>query len=141
MKLDTTYQLTIEVKQACTVLIGKLGAFNFPAGYYVYTGSARRYIEARIQRHLSQEKRLRWHIDYLLNAPEVHIIRVSRYSEPECDINQQGQGAVLIPHFGATDCRAGCGSHLKYLGPLADLAIVPTIPELKSAGVVSYLTF
>ena len=59
-----TYQLTIQLKQDSTVQIGKFGTFEFPAGYYVYTGSAKRNLEARIQRHLSKEKRLKWHIDY-----------------------------------------------------------------------------
>lgn len=111
-----TYQLTIQLKQDSTVQIGKFGTFEFPAGYYVYTGSAKRNLEARIQRHLSKEKRLKWHIDYLLDAPEVEITQVTHWSAPECEVNQQGQGTVLIPYFGATDCLAGCGSHLKYLG-------------------------
>ena len=111
-----SYQLTIEVKQDSTIQIGKFGTFQFPAGYYVYTGSAKRNLEARLKRHLSKTKTLKWHIDYLLNAPEVSILNINRWTAPECEVNQQGQGAVLIPHFGATDCRAGCGSHLKYLG-------------------------
>ena len=113
-----TYQLTILVKQDSTIQIGKFGTFEFPAGYYVYTGSAKRNLEARIKRHLSKEKRLKWHIDYLLHAPEVEITQVTRWTAAECQVNQQGQGIVLIPHFGATDCLAGCGSHLKYLGQL-----------------------
>ena len=111
-----TYQLTIQVKQDSIIQIGKFGTFQFPAGYYVYTGSAKRNLEARIQRHLSKEKQLKWHIDYLLDAPGVEIANVTRWTAPECEVNQQGQGTVLIPHFGATDCHAGCGSHLKYLG-------------------------
>lgn len=121
-----TYQLTIQVKQDSIIQIGKLGVFQFPAGYYVYTGSAKRNLEARIKRHLSKEKRLKWHIDYLLHAPGVEITNVTRWTAPECEVNQQGQGIVLIPHFGATDCHAGCGSHLKYLDPsiaLSPLAI------------------
>jgi len=41
-----SYQLHIELSQPCSITIGKLGEFNFPAGYYIYTGSARRHIEA-----------------------------------------------------------------------------------------------
>ena len=121
-----TYQLTIQVKQDSIIQIGKLGVFQFPAGYYVYTGSAKRNLEARLKRHLSKTKTLKWHIDYLLDASEVEITHVTRWTAPECEVNQQGQGRVLIPHFGATDCHAGCGSHLKYLGQstaLSTLAI------------------
>jgi Uri superfamily endonuclease len=111
-----SYQLQIRLAAPARLVIGKLGTFNFPAGYYVYTGSARRNMETRIARHLQREKRLRWHIDYLLACPESSVITVERSDQPECVWNQQGEGQVLIPKFGASDCRQGCGSHLKYVG-------------------------
>jgi len=103
--LDTEVRLTI----------GRLGTFVFPAGEYVYTGSARRNMAARIRRHLSPHKVLRWHIDYLLAAPGAHITAVRTFQVPECQLNQQVQGTVPVPGFGASDCRRHCGSHLKYL--------------------------
>jgi len=48
-----TYQLLIEVAGPLRVRIGRLGTFEFPAGVYIYTGSALRNFEARVQRHLS----------------------------------------------------------------------------------------
>ena len=110
-----TYQLLIEVARPVRVSIGRLGSYAFPAGRYIYTGSARRNFEARIARHLRREKTLRWHIDYLLAAPGVRVAGVRRYVEDECSINLATPGIVLIDGFGASDCRAGCGSHLKYL--------------------------
>lgn len=97
--------------------MGRLGTFDFPAGRYVYTGSAKRYFQARIHRHLRQEKTLRWHIDYLLTAPGVTVTSVQSSSADECGLNQSTGGTVVVPGFGASDCRRGCGSHLKYLGP------------------------
>ncbi|MBL8491563.1 MAG: DUF123 domain-containing protein, partial [Rhodocyclaceae bacterium] len=64
----TTYQLIVEVGRTVTVSVGRLGIFRFPAGTYVYTGSAKRNIEARIARHLSSATRLHWHSDALLAA-------------------------------------------------------------------------
>lgn len=116
MSAHKTYQLLIEIARPVRVAIGRLGSFAFPAGRYIYTGSARRNIEARVARHLRREKTLRWHIDYLLAAPGVRIAGVRRYVENECAISQATPGAALIPGFGASDCRAGCGSHLNYLG-------------------------
>lgn len=110
-----TYQLLIEVPCAVEVTVGKLGGFVFPAGRYVYTGSAQRNFEARIERHRSIVKRMHWHIDYLLAAPGVRIIEVRRFSDAECDVNRRTAGTVPVPGFGASDCRAGCGSHLKRL--------------------------
>lgn len=111
-----TYQLHIRVARPLRVAIGRLGSFDFPAGDYVYTGSARRGLEARIARHLRREKTLRWHIDYLLAAPGVSVSRVVRSGIVECSLNQATAGICLIPGFGAGDCRRGCGGHLKYQG-------------------------
>lgn len=111
-----TYQLTILLESDIDLTIGESGTHSFPAGYYVYTGSARRSLEARIARHLRKAKKLKWHIDFLLAAPGASIIQVERFTQPECKLNQRQTGTVLIKGFGATDCRSGCGSHLKYLG-------------------------
>lgn len=110
-----TYQLFIELKNESTLTIGKLGEFYFPAGLYIYTGSAKQNFEARIQRHLSKDKKLRWHIDYLLDSPRAFVSSVERFVESECKINQLTDGQILIEKFGATDCHEGCGSHLKYI--------------------------
>ncbi len=111
-----SYQLIIHLPRAVRVLVGRLGAQRFPAGRYVYTGSARRGMEARIARHMAQAKRPHWHIDYLLAATGVQIVNVRRRALPECQLNQRTRGTVPVPGFGASDCRAGCGSHLKHQG-------------------------
>jgi Uri superfamily endonuclease len=111
-----SYQLTITVARPLTVTVGRLGTFHLQAGRYVYTGSARRNLEARIARHLRREKTLRWHIDYLLTAPGVRIVDVHRSRRAECALNRVVGGSIPVPGFGASDCRSRCGSHLKYLG-------------------------
>ncbi len=111
-----TYRLFIRVKRPVRLTVGRLGTFSFPAGRYVYTGSARRNLEARVARHLRKDKPLRWHIDYLLASPHATVERVERSTEAECVLNRQGGGTVPVPGFGASDCTAGCGAHLRYLG-------------------------
>ncbi len=111
----TSYQLVIEVPAPVRCTVGRLGTLEFPAGRYVYTGSARRALEARLDRHARREKSLRWHIDYLLAAPGVRLLRIRRSTRPECEWNQATRGCVVARGFGATDCRAGCGAHLKRL--------------------------
>jgi Uri superfamily endonuclease len=110
-----TYQVIFRLAAAATVTVGRFGTFVFPAGTYCYTGSARRNFEARLQRHLARTKRLRWHIDYLLAAPGVTIVEVRRSSVPECELNQATVGDTPVAGFGASDCRAGCRSHLKLI--------------------------
>jgi Uri superfamily endonuclease len=111
-----SYQLHILVKKAVTVVVGRLGSFEFPAGEYVYTGSGGRNIQARVSRHLSRAKKLKWHIDHLLTNPEAEIVDVKMSEETECVLNQKTAGHVLVPGFGASDCRNRCRSHLKYIG-------------------------
>ena len=110
-----TYQLVIRVYRRVEVTVGRLGTFTFPKGTYVYTGSAKRNFEARIARHLRKDKSLRWHIDYLLTALGVSVIEVRRASSAECELNQTIDGEIVAPGFGASDCKHGCGSHLKLL--------------------------
>ena len=110
------YQLQILLKQDARIEVGRLGVFDFPAGRYVYTGSAKKNIGARISRHLSLEKKLRWHIDYLLQHPATSIIVVELFTATECEVNKRTRGTSVAFRFGASDCKAACGSHLKYRG-------------------------
>ena len=107
--------MLIDVAAPVEVRVGRLGSFGFPAGLYSYTGSALRNFEARVSRHLSNTKKMHWHIDYLLAAPGVSVREVRRYDEAECAVNQRVVGEITVAGFGASDCRSGCGSHLKRL--------------------------
>ena len=66
-----TYALAMALKSDAAIAVGKLGRFIFTAGYYVYLGSARGGLSARVSRHLRREKQFHWHIDYLLQFAEV----------------------------------------------------------------------
>jgi len=119
----TVYQLDIVLAADARIAVGRLGEFLFPAGRYVYTGSARRNLDARVRRHLSRDKKLRWHIDYLLAAEQAEVVGVRLFEDGECAVNQATEGVVVAPGFGASDCRSGCGSHLKYCGRSECLAV------------------
>lgn len=110
-----SYSLFIKVEQTQIITVGRFGRFEFISGNYIYSGSARRNLLARVNRHLRKEKKLRWHIDYLLNAPTVDIIKVLVSTSQECGSVAAGGGSILVPGFGASDCRSGCGSHLRIL--------------------------
>jgi Uri superfamily endonuclease len=114
----TTYQLYIHLAEAADIRAGRLGICRFAPGWYVYTGSARRGLRARLRRHSAPagEKRLRWHIDYLLANPAASLRFIAVSATAECALNQEAGGEVPCPGFGASDCRAACGSHLRFLG-------------------------
>ncbi len=45
--------------------------FRIKRGYYIYVGSALSNLRARLQRHERRQKRLFWHIDFLLEKSEL----------------------------------------------------------------------
>ncbi|MCK5915243.1 MAG: GIY-YIG nuclease family protein [Deltaproteobacteria bacterium] len=110
-----SYALFIRVARIEKITVGRFGSFEFAAGDYIYSGSARKNICARVNRHLSPEKKLRWHIDYLLAAASVNIIKVRISTMAECRLVAAGGGEVVVAGFGASDCVCGCGSHLPLL--------------------------
>ena len=68
-----TYALVLHLECTEEITVGKLGMFTFPAGYYLYVGSALGPggLEARLARHRRRGKKLRWHIDYLLEHAQL----------------------------------------------------------------------
>jgi Uri superfamily endonuclease len=111
-----TYQLVIELRGSVRCVVGKLGVCSFPQGRYVYTGSAKRNLPARVARHLAMTKCLHWHIDYLLARTEARVIEVRTFARAECKVNRHTPGRIIVAGFGSSDCRSGCGAHLKFLG-------------------------
>lgn len=111
-----TYCLIIKLHRDSTIKIGKLGEIGFKRGYYVYVGSALNSIDARIRRHLSKEKKLFWHIDYLLNSfnSAVKEVVLERSHEKwECNVAMEiSKEGLPVVKFGCSDCK--CGSHLFY---------------------------
>jgi len=119
------YTLLINLSESREITVGHLGTRCFPAGYYAYTGSAlgkgSSGLLGRISRHLSTLKNVRWHIDYLLKARgvKIELIVVSEsLKRMECMVVEnlkEGSGAtIVVEGLGASDCRAGCVSHLLY---------------------------
>lgn len=108
------YVLNISVSRNIKPEIGALGKISFEKGLYTYVGSAQNNLEKRVARHLSRDKKLRWHIDYLLDSGASRITKVF-YKEAgkteECRLARAlGQTEIPVPRFGCSDCR--CSSHL-----------------------------
>ena len=120
--LKGCYTLTIALRRKRLLRIGSLGSSHFAPGFYLYTGSALNGLKNRLSRYLrKQYKKCHWHIDYLLKCPQACIQEIRFYpgrGRPECFLNQRVAalpGAKIVAHgFGASDCKAGCKSHLLY---------------------------
>ena len=115
---DTLYAIKFRLDQTIKeVQIGKLGEFNFSSGYYVYVGSAKRNITARVERHLQVDKKKRWHLDYL--RPYLSVESVQSYAEEEGEcalfrrLKAAHKGSIPIKGFGSSDCQ--CPAHLFYI--------------------------
>lgn len=114
MNVKGSYILLLNLRKEGCISVGKLGNFSFQKGYYVYVGSALNGLTQRIERHLRKQKKLHWHIDYLLQYANIIAIflKESTFRE-ECFFAQQlANHFAAIQGFGCSDCT--CSSHLFY---------------------------
>ena len=110
-----TYLLLMRLAAGSELVIGALGRHALPAGYYLYVGSALGGLRGRLRRHLRLEKRIRWHVDYLLQAASLEaILYCCSERRLEC---RWAQALARLPGlmpsemaFGASDC--DCHTHL-----------------------------
>lgn len=112
--LKGVYALVIELGKTVIIDVGALGSMEFRKGLYVYIGSAQKNLELRLKRHLRKEKRLFWHVDYLLRSEDAKLIRAlyKQANRPEeCKIAKElAERSEPINGFGCSDCT--CRSHL-----------------------------
>lgn len=122
------YALFLRLLTPKKLSIGRLGIGDFPAGNYLYFGSARGSggLRARLGRHLRGAAKLHWHIDTLRIVAQVYgfcYLKDQHFSKQaipvECLWSQRLRELpavqVPLPGFGASDCKSGCDSHLFYL--------------------------
>ncbi|MDP2663408.1 MAG: GIY-YIG nuclease family protein [Dehalococcoidia bacterium] len=126
------YALLFYLAQPVDLEVGRLGRFSFPAGCYLYLGSAMGGLKARLGRHLEGPKRLHWHVDYL--ARQADLVEVwwrPGNEREECSWASLALASpdarLLVPGFGSSDCR--CASHLAYFPKR------PTVEILESEGI------
>jgi Uri superfamily endonuclease len=113
------YVLLLHLPADEKLTIGKLGTFNFPAGWYAYVGSAfgSGGLVGRLKHHLEPVERPHWHIDYFRRAARLQEIWLSpsleRREEAWVDLMLAIPGAtVVVEGFGASD--SDRESHLIY---------------------------
>jgi len=112
------YCLVVKLSKDTKIKIGELGKINFLKGFYLYSGSAMNGLMNRISRHRSKQKKLFWHIDYLLKSKYAKIIfaiPIKTDKRLECELNRTVSklpDATPIKSFGCSDCK--CDTHLFY---------------------------
>ncbi len=107
------YVLILKVENDCFLRVGSLGNIKFKKGYYAYVGSALGGLRTRLKRHITKNKVLRWHIDYLLTCAEiVNIAYIETDDKIEDDVACWFYNRFeSIVKFGASDSKI-CLSHL-----------------------------
>jgi Uri superfamily endonuclease len=138
-----SYVLVLPLPDPVFLTIGKLGKFQFDAGWYYYSGSAMGGLRGRIMSHLNRGQRLHWHIDYLSSSITGTAIEevwwVEGFTRHECDwaktLGSLRQTRHLVTGFGSSDCR--CKSHLVYSQTALQSPIIPPSANQKLVKVCS----
>lgn len=107
------YLFIVRVENDIKIEVGSLGEINFRKGFYIYVGSAKKNLTARIERHRRLRKNMHWHIDYLRQVADFHAaLPLRSANDLECELaSALSEFADSdIPSFGSTDCH--CRSHL-----------------------------
>lgn len=112
--------LALRLSAAQWIAVGRLGSIEFPAGWYLYVGSARGPggLVARVARHRRQMgsgKQAHWHIDMLRDrAAWAGVWARTGREHLECAwaaaLRSLPGATGVAPGFGASDCR--CPTHL-----------------------------
>jgi Uri superfamily endonuclease len=112
--LKGIYALLINLITNEKIKVGSLGVVHFRKGDYIYIGSAMNGITGRIKRHLRDEKKIHWHIDFLLKHTKISkAYYLEGEKRKEC-LLARGLAAQfdVVKKFGSSDCN--CKGHLFY---------------------------
>jgi Uri superfamily endonuclease len=113
-----TYLLLLELEKIQKIKPGRLAEADYKKGMYIYVGRAQKGLKARIRRHTRKEKKLFWHIDYLLRKGKLREIWTRENFFDECRTASKLRDFLLSPSpirkgFGSSDCR--CPGHLLHV--------------------------
>ncbi len=106
------YLLLLQLDESQQISVGRLGLQHFNKGFYVYVGSALNGLEARVEWHISRNKKHHWHIDYLLDKARIFdVVLIPIEEKLECTLAiALKKNLLCIRHFGSIDCN--CQGHL-----------------------------
>ena len=109
-----SYLLLVRLRRGARFAAGRLPERRYPAGWYLYAGSAMSGLRSRLERYLKPGRKRHWHIDHLLDRGQAVAAWVSLDREPlECRLAAAlAADLERVPRFGSSDCR--CPGHLLY---------------------------
>ncbi len=118
-----SYALHLFLPAQVRLSVGRLGMIDFPTGSYFYLGSAHGPggLRARLKHHSQITQHPHWHIDWLRPharlvggwfALDSHVSLLSLECAWSQALVQMPDAWLPAAHFGSSDCRSGCGSHM-----------------------------
>ena len=112
-----TYILIIKVTRNARIAVGRLEDTEFEKGLYLYIGSAKTGPDKRIARHRIKQKKLHWHIDYILSAEQTSVLEVwTKEANEECATARKfttiPETEIVRNGIGSSDCK--CLTHLYF---------------------------
>lgn len=142
-----SYVFALWLPRPRSIAVGRFGEIAFPAGWYLYAGSAfgPGGLRARLARHQRRirdtarnggrtstgakracTKRAHWHVDYLREEAIWGGAWASASGQRlECEwaaaLRRLPGAQIIAPGFGASDCR--CPAHLVHIGQLPSEAV------------------
>lgn len=136
------YMVVLNVRGDADIDIGARGTMHFPQGYYVYVGSAKKNLAARLARHQRKRKQKHWHIDYLRQKADIVAvipIRTADDLEHELAFAVSQAAEWRIDGFGCTDC--ACPSHLYGFGenPIHNREFIQIIEDFRMNRLKAYI--
>ena len=119
------YLLVLHLTRDSRLLMGGRGLINFPQGYYLYVGRAKKNLLSRLKHHLVQPTKPHWHIDYFRAKAQLKGIWLTNQTlaedlpTAECTLAEKlrSYSATHLPQLtklGSSDC--GCPGHFIYWG-------------------------
>jgi len=101
------YLLLLQNNVAQDIVVGALGKRHFVPGWYLYIGSGKRNLSARIARHMRKKKPKKWHIDYCtcgkMTIIQGYPVRTQSDLEQPLVSLFSAIAADSVPDFGASD--------------------------------------
>jgi len=132
------YFLLVYLKAGVTLII-RHTEHALPRGWYVYIGSAQRYLSRRLARHHRARKKRHWHIDYLLEHARIVESRIlpgfTRDDESRCArVWCACADRVPVPKFGASDSQAP--AHLVWFRSRIRATASPLWNQAEKSGIL-----
>lgn len=125
------YLLELFANSEFLILNPKFKNITFPKGFYYYIGSAQKNLKSRVLRHISAEKKIHWHIDYLTTHKSLKITKTFIFPNAEKHFEAEIANSfcnyfgteIIVEGFGNSDTK-DTKSHLFFKNETISVSLI-----------------